>query len=96
MKGIFNLRPVLPGQFAVWDPDIVLNYLNNLEHDLPLKDLAKKLVILLCLLSGQKKKTVKVLNIKDMLLERGKRTFIIKRPMKTTKPGFQQSLIAFL
>ena len=52
MKGIFNLRPVLPGQFAVWDPDIVLNYLSNLEHDLPLKDLPKKLVILLCLLSG--------------------------------------------
>ena len=96
MKGIFNLRQVLSGQFAVWDPDIVLNYLSNLEHDLPLKDLPEKLVILLCLLSGQKKQTVKLLNIKDMLLEKGKCTFIIKRPMKTTKPGFQESPIAFL
>ena len=24
MKDIFNLRPTLPRQFAVWDPDIVL------------------------------------------------------------------------
>ena len=91
MKGIFNLRQVLSGQFAVWDPDIVLNYLSNLEHDLP-----EKLVILLCLLSGQKKQTVKLLNIKDMLLEKGKCTFIIKKPMKTAKPGFQESPIAFL
>ena len=53
MKGIFNLRPVLPRQFVLWDPDIVLDYLSNL--DLPLKDyLSQKLVVLLCLLSGQR------------------------------------------
>ena len=53
MKGIFNLRPVLPRQFALWDPDIVLDYLTNL--DLPLTDyLSEKLVVLLCLLSGQR------------------------------------------
>ena len=33
MKGIFSLRPALPEQFAVWDPDIVLGYLSNLEYD---------------------------------------------------------------
>ena len=53
MKGIFNLRPVLPRQFTLWDPDIVLDYLTNL--DLPLTDyLSEKLVVLLCLLSGQR------------------------------------------
>ena len=31
MKGIFSLRPALPEQFAVWDPDIVLGYLSNLR-----------------------------------------------------------------
>ena len=95
MKGIFNLRPALPRQYAVWDPDVVLDYLSNLEYDLPLKDLSGKLVILLCLLSGQRDQTVQASNIKDMLLERGKCTFFIKRPMKTTKPGFNQSPIAF-
>ena len=95
MKDIFNLRPALPRQLAVWDPDIVLDYLSNLEYDLPLKDLSEKLVILLCLLSGQRDQTVKALNIKDMLLEKGKFTFFLKRPMKTTKPGFHQSPVAF-
>ena len=71
MKGIFNLRLVFPRQFAVWDPDIVLDYLINLEYDLPLKDLSEKLVILLCLLSDQRYQTVSALNIKGMALEKG-------------------------
>ena len=92
MRGIFSLRPVLSRQFAVWDP---VDYLSNLEYDLPLKDLSEKLVTLLCLLSGQRDQTVKALNIKDMLLEKGKSTLFIKRPMKTQKPGFHQSPIVF-
>ena len=95
-KGIFNLRPSLPRQIGVRnDPDIVLDYLSNLKYDLPLKDLSEKLVILLCLLLGQRDQTVKALNIKNMVLERSKCTFFIKKPMKTTKPGFHQSPIAF-
>ena len=39
MKGIFNLKPAFPRQSAVFDPDIVLDYLSNLEYDLLLKDL---------------------------------------------------------
>ena len=34
MKGIFNLRPAFLIQFEVWDADIVLDYLSNLECDL--------------------------------------------------------------
>ena len=92
IKGIL---PALPWQFTVWDPDIVLEYLSNLEYDLPLKDLSEKLVILLRLLSGQRDQTVKALNIKDMLLEKGKSTFFINRPMKTAKQSFHQSPIVF-
>ena len=95
-EGIFNLRPSLPRQIGVRnDPDIVLDYLSNLKYDLPLKDLSEKLVILLCLLLGQRDQTMKALNIKNMVLERSKCTFFIKKPMKTTKPGFHQSPIAF-
>ena len=60
-KGTSNLRPALSRQFAVWDPDIVLHYLSNLEYDLHLKDLSQKLAILLCLLSEQKDQAVKTL-----------------------------------
>ena len=38
MKGIFNLRPALPRQFPVLDPDIVLDYLSNL-NSLIIKDM---------------------------------------------------------
>ena len=60
MKGIFNLRSAFPRQFAVWDPDIVLEYPSNLEYNLPLKDLS---VISFCLLSGQRNQTVKALTL---------------------------------
>ena len=95
MKGIFNLRLILPRQFAAWDPDHVPDYLNSLEYDLPLNDLSERLVILLCLLSGQRNQTVKALNIKDMLLEKSKCILFIKRPIKTIKPSFHQSPIVF-
>ena len=45
----------------------------------------------MCLLSEQRDQTVKASYITDMLLEKGKFTFFIKRPMKTVKPGFHQS-----
>ena len=38
---------------------------------------------------------MKALNIKGMVLKKVKCTFFIKRPMKTTKPGFHQSPVAF-
>ena len=89
MEGIFNLKPVHPRQFAVFKLDIVLDYLTKLEYVLlPLKDLSEKLVILLCLLSGQRGQTVKALNTKDMVSEKGECMFFIKRAVKTKKPGF--------
>ena len=38
-------------------PDIVLDYLSIIKYVLPVKDLSEKLVILLCLLSGQRNQT---------------------------------------
>ena len=93
MKDIFNLRLALPRQFAVWASDIVLDYLSNLERDLPLQNLSEKLVILLRLLSRQRDQTMKASNIKDMLLEKGRYTFFIQRAMKNRKPDFHQSPI---
>ena len=95
IKGIFSLKLACPRQFAVWNSDIVLDYLITLKYDLPLNYLLEKLVILLRLLSGPRDQIVKALNIKDMLLEKGKCTFFIKKPTKTTKPNFHESPVAF-
>ena len=94
MKVISNLRSVLPKKFVVWDLHIVLGNLSNLEYDLRLKDLPEKLIIL-CLLSGQRGQPVKVLNVKDMLLEKVKCTFFSKSLIKPTRPGFHQSPVVF-
>ena len=53
--------------------------LKNLENNFSLKDLAEKLVILLCLLSSQRDQTIKELNIKHMILEKVNCTFFIKQ-----------------
>ena len=45
----------------------------------------------MCLSSGQRGQTVKSLNIKNMVIENGKCTLFITRPLSTTKPGFHQS-----
>ena len=94
MKVISNLRSVLPKKFVVWDLHIVLGNLSNLEYDLRLKDLPEKLIFL-CLLSGQRGQPVKVLNVKDMLLEKVKCTFFSKSSIKPTRPGFHQSPVVF-
>ena len=96
MKGILNLRPILPKQMAIWDPDIVLNYIKNLEDEISLKVLSEKLVMLLSLLSGQRDETLEALNIDHMILEDSKCTFFINKPLKTTRKNFHQPPIEFV
>ena len=38
IEGIFNVSLIFSRLFAVWDLDIVLDYLSNLEYELSLKD----------------------------------------------------------
>ena len=51
MRGIFNLRPSTPRYNDTWDVKSVLDKLRMMEplHNLPLKDLTLKLVMLLAL-----------------------------------------------
>ena len=43
--GIPNLRPILPKQMTILDPNIVLNYLNQPDDEISLKLLLETLVI---------------------------------------------------
>ena len=49
IEGIFNVCLNFPRHFAVWDPDIVLDYLSNLEYELTLKDLSQKVSFFYCI-----------------------------------------------
>ena len=60
MKGILNLKTIIPKQIAIWDPDIVLKYVKQLDDEI-----SEKLVILLSILSGQRTKHQKHLALED-------------------------------
>lgn len=60
---------------AIRDQDIELNYLAQLDDEISLQLLSEKLIILISILSGQTDQTLRVLNIKHMVLEEFKSRF---------------------
>ena len=89
MKGIFKLRPTLPKYVVTYDPDIILNYMKTLSDNasLSLELLTKKMVVLLCLLSGQRSQSIHALQINYMKFSNNKYICYIPKVMNTTKPG---------
>ena len=89
MKGIFKLRPTLPKYVVTYDPDIILNYINTLPDNssLSLELLTKKLVMLLCLLSGQRSQSIHAIQTNYMKFSNNKYICYIPKLLKTTKPG---------
>ena len=60
MKGVFELKPVLPKYSHTWDVNTVLNLLECYASNdkLSLKELSHKLVMLLALLTDQRCQTI--------------------------------------
>ncbi len=89
MKGVFELKPVLPKYSHTWDVDTVLNLLECYAPNdkLTLKELSHKLVMLLALLTGQRCQTIHKLSVKSMKLEDNKCVFYITSLLKQSKQG---------
>ena len=89
MKGVFETRPSLPRYGATWDVNVMLKYLSSLGPPArqTLKMLSYKVVMLLSLLSGQRRQTVHSLDISAMQLSSEKCTFVITSLLKTSRPG---------
>ena len=66
LKEIFKLRLTFPKYTVLYDPDIILPYMDALPTDtsLLLEDLTKMLCTLLSLLSGQRCQTIASLDLK--------------------------------
>ena len=60
-----------------------------------LKDLTLKTVMLVSLVSAQRGQTIHYLNIDDMISSETSITFILKKPIKQSKPGVQPLVIKF-
>jgi integrase len=89
MKGVFETRPSLPRYSETWDVNVVLDYLAGLgqPEEQDLKMLTYKTVMLLALLTGQRRQTLHALNITTMDLNREKCNFVITSLLKTSRPG---------
>ena len=67
MKGIFHVHPPKPHYEFIWDTELVLNFLKNLNPtELTLKMLTLKTVTLLTLLSGQRVSTIHQFHLSQM------------------------------
>ena len=75
IKGGLNWKLIIPNEMAIRDQDIELNYLAQLDDEISLQLLSEKLIILISILSGQIDQTLRVLNIKHMVLEEFKSCF---------------------
>ena len=97
MKGIFRASPSLPKCTVIWDPAIVLNYINSLppNSQLMLETLTKKLCFLLALLSGQRSQSIGSLRLTHYYIDDTKVVFYIPTILKTTRPGFHQAPLEF-
>lgn len=97
IKGIFECRPSLPRYQETWDVTVVLAYLAKLgpPEKLSLKNLTLKVVMLMALLSGQRRQTLHTLSIDCMQMSADKCVFSINSLLKTSRPGKHLSCIEF-
>lgn len=97
LKGMFMERPVMPKKVAIYDMAVVIDHMIQLPHneDLILEMLTKKLVTLLCFLSGQRSQSISYLFEEHMLLDDTSASFYIPKRLKTTTPTFHQEPLEF-
>ena len=67
LKGIFELKPPMPRYNCIWDVNIVLDYLRELQiEDCSLSILTYKMVMLLALTTRQRAQTLHAISVKDI------------------------------
>ena len=97
MRGAFQLRPSLRRYQTVWNVHSVFNCIRNQQRveDLPLKALTMRLAFLLCLLSGQRRQTIRVSRLDQMNVTSNTYTFNIVDKLKHTRPRYHQKPLVY-
>ena len=90
IKGVFNMRPPQPRYSHIWDINVVLNYISNMDPDysLSLKQISLKLVTLLTLLAIQKVETVPSFTVDNMISTQNYCTFLPSKLLKHSRPSY--------
>ena len=91
VKGVFNLRPAIPKTKRIWDVSIVLNHLRKLApvHSLNLETLTLKTIMLIALLSGQRRQTLGLISLRNITVTNDLITISFGDLLKQSRPGFQ-------
>ena len=94
MKGISNERPPRPRYNVTWDVSKVTSYLSSLGDNktLSLKQLTKKLVMLLALISPERSSVLTDLDTRFLQKQPDGFTFILTKPRKTGDPTVESSV----
>lgn len=94
-KGISNLRPARPKHDQTWDPKVVLDFYQNKPNneELSLKELSKKLILLLALTTGHRMQTFSIINIKNIKKAESQLEIPIPDRIKTSKRNTTQPLL---
>ena len=100
MKGLFVQKPVFPKNKVTWYTSPVLQFLKTLSpvKTLGLLQLSQTLVTLLALLTGQRKQTLHLLDVRNMTLTKSVVKFRTGDLLKQTRPGVhlpEMSLTAY-
>ena len=97
MRGIFNLRPPLTKHTHIWDPDLVLRFMQSREgpDKLITEWLVKFLATLILLSSGQRPQILAALRIKDLVVDKDRARFVLQSSdIKQGRPGYVPPIIS--
>lgn len=97
LKGAFRIKPIFPKYKYIWDPSIVLSYIEKQNtQSLTLPNLTLKLVTLLALTTAQRVQTLTKINIDDIQTQGEERIDIfISEIIKTSAPTRRQPVLSF-
>ena len=96
LKGVFNLRPPVARYTAIWDVNLVLDYLCAMMVK-DFKDLSMKVATLLMILSGNRVNMLTHFDVTHMYLteDLDSCTFTFGHVLKATRPNFNDKPMRF-
>ena len=89
LKVVFNIRPALPRYVATCDVIKVFTFIKSKPTitNCDLKTLSHRLIIILCLTTGQRDQTIKCFNLDCIKICSDKVVLFVPETLKTTRPG---------
>ncbi|KAL0882504.1 hypothetical protein ABMA27_000971 [Loxostege sticticalis] len=92
LKGVFKCRPSIPKYNTVWNPQVVLDFMENLfpHTDLTLSQISKKLATLLALCTASRVQTLSLIKTNCIVIHQEQIIITITNLIKTSAVNREQ------